>query len=37
MFIAGMKWGEVKQEISAMKVQIARIEGMFEMRLKDQK
>lgn len=35
MFIAGVKWGKVTQQLEHMTERLAKIEGMFVLRLKD--
>jgi hypothetical protein len=35
-FVAGMRWAEVKGDISSLKSAVSEIKGMFEMRLRDQ-
>lgn len=34
-FVAGIKWGNINTTMTAMAERLARIEGMFELRLKD--
>lgn len=34
LFAAGMKWAEVKHDIEAIKENIAKIEGMFVVRIR---
>ena len=34
VFIAGMRWGTVQQDVRAMNDRLAKIEGMFTLRLR---
>jgi hypothetical protein len=34
MFIAGMRWGQIKADIHSIKDRISRIEGLFTLKLK---
>lgn len=36
-FIAGTRWGRIETEIRAMSDRLAKIEGMFTLRLRDPK
>jgi len=33
-FIAGVGWGSIRKEVAAVNIRLARIEGMFTLRLK---
>jgi hypothetical protein len=35
MFVAGMRWGQVTGDIRNMSDRLAKIEGMFTLRLRD--
>lgn len=35
MFIAGSRWGEVRADMRLMADRLAKIEGMFTLKLKD--
>jgi hypothetical protein len=35
MFISGMHWGEMRSDMRAMALRLAKIEGMFTLKLKD--
>ena len=35
MFVAGTRWGRVESEVRLMSDRLAKIEGMFTLRLKD--
>lgn len=35
MFIAGSRWGEVRTDMRVMADRLAKIEGMFTLKLKD--
>lgn len=35
LFVVGTKWGETKTTLTSISERLARIEGMFEMKLKD--
>lgn len=37
MFVAGTRWGRVESKIETMADRLAKIEGMFTLRLKDPK
>lgn len=37
MFVAGTRWGRVENKIETMADRLAKIEGMFTLRLKDPK
>lgn len=34
-FIAGIGWGSIKKDVQTLSRQVAKIEGMFELRLRD--
>lgn len=34
MFIAGTRWGEIRSDVSTIKERMARIEGMFTLKLR---
>lgn len=34
-FIGGMKWGQISRDVDNIKVQLAEIKGMFELKLKE--
>jgi hypothetical protein len=36
-FIAGMRWGSINSSIQDQNQRLARIEGMFELKLKDER
>jgi hypothetical protein len=35
MFVAGTRWGELRTDFRVMADRLAKIEGMFELRLRD--
>lgn len=35
LFVAGMRWGEIKRDINTLKQELAEIKGMFVLRLRD--
>ena len=35
MFVAGSRWGRIEQDVKSINDRLAKIEGMFTLRLKD--
>jgi len=36
LFIAGMRWGEIRGDVSELKHDVAEIKGMFSLKLRDE-
>lgn len=36
LFVAGIRWGEIKSDVSELKRDVAEIKGMFTVKLRDE-